>query len=159
MEKVAKKDLPGFARKVLERITSLASTQDERSTIVALSGELGAGKTTFVQALGKALSITETMQSPTYVLMKSYEIPQGGTLTPILSKASPFRTLIHIDAYRLNSPEEFKTLKPETFLHDPKNLILVEWPERLGDALPVPDLTLRFSSEGASENERYIEVV
>ena len=56
------------------------------ATILALSGELGAGKTTFVQTLGKALGITETMQSPTYVLMRKNQILQGETL---YTKVSP----------------------------------------------------------------------
>ena len=123
------------------------------ATILALSGELGAGKTTFVQTLGKALGITETMQSPTYVLMRKYQILQGETL---YNKVSPWNTLVHIDAYRLENPEEFAALRPEQFLQDPKTVVAVEWPERLGSALPAPDLIIRFSSEGAGEGERYV---
>ena len=118
------------------------------AALLALSGELGAGKTTFVQALGKALGITETMQSPTYVLMKKYEI----------KKALPFTKLIHIDAYRLEKPEEFAALKPEQFLKDPKTLVVVEWPEKVEGALPPADLIINFSSQDAGEGERYIEV-
>lgn len=80
--------------------------------------------------------------------MKSY---------PILYKH--FTQLVHIDAYRLNNSTEFATLKPEKFLNDPRALVCVEWPEKVDGALPQPDLTLRFSSEGAGENERYIEIV
>lgn len=119
------------------------------ATLIALRGDLGAGKTTFVQALARELGIAETVQSPTYVLMKKYEI----------KKAAPFKTLVHIDAYRLNNAEEFAALKPEQFLEDPKALIVVEWPERVGDALPKPDVVLNFSSLAANEGERYIEVL
>ena len=129
------------------------------AALLALSGELGAGKTTFVQALGKALGITETMQSPTYVLMKKYQIPQGDILTPGLFKVSPFKQLIHIDAYRLEKTEEFAVLKPEQFLQDPKTLVVVEWPEKVAGSLPPADLTVNFSSDGAKEGERYIEVI
>ncbi len=114
---------------------------------VALSGDLGAGKTTFVQALARALGIAETVQSPTYVLMKSYPIAYR-----------QFTTLIHIDAYRLEKPEEFAALRPEIFLADPTNLVCIEWPEKVGEALPKPDLLLKFSSEGAEEGERYISI-
>jgi len=126
------------------------------ATILALSGELGAGKTTFVQTLGKALGITETMQSPTYVLMRKYQILQGETL---YNKVSPWNTLVHIDAYRLENPEEFAALRPEQFLQDQKTLVVVEWPEKVAGALPPADLTVNFSSDGAKEGERYIEVI
>ncbi len=144
MQKVRLADLPLFAKEVLARLAVKSS-----ATVVALRGDLGAGKTTFVQALGKALGITETMQSPTYVLMKSYEI----------KKASPFAKLIHIDAYRLEDPKEFAALRPEQFLRDSKNLVVIEWPEKLAGALPPADLTISFSSDGAKEGERYIEVI
>lgn len=153
MEKITKAELPAFVQKVLNGIHSLAGARDKfptRATILALEGNLGAGKTTFTQAFAKELGIADTVQSPTYVLMKTYQV--------VNTKFPEFETLIHIDAYRLDSPEEFKTLKPETFLNDPKNLIVVEWPERLGNLLPKPDLVINFSSEGANANERFVEI-
>ena len=144
MQKVPLSALPQLAAEVLKKLETKNS-----AAIIFLSGDLGAGKTTFVQALGKELGITETMQSPTYVLMKKYQI----------KKASPFKTLVHIDAYRLNNAQEFAALKPEQFLSDPKALVVIEWPERVGNALPTPDFTLNFSSQDAGEGERYIEVV
>jgi len=143
MQKVLLSALPQLAAEVLKKLKT-----KNTATVVALSGDLGAGKTTFVQALGKELGVTETMQSPTYVLMKKYEI----------KKALPFKTLVHIDAYRLNNAEEFAALKPEQFLSDPKALVVVEWPERVGAALPKADLTLNFSSLAAEDEERYIGV-
>ena len=147
MQKVLLSDLQQFAKEALQ---SLDSARDKsHATVIALRGDLGAGKTTFVQALGKALGITETMQSPTYVLMKKYQI----------KKVSPFKQLIHIDAYRLEKPEEFAALKPEQFLQDPKTLVVVEWPEKVAGSLPPADLTVNFSSDGAKEGERYIELI
>lgn len=136
-------ELQGFVREVV----ALLPLHKQTAVLVALSGDLGAGKTTFVQALGKELGVLQTMQSPTYVLMKKYALTH-----------QVFKTLVHIDAYRLNNPQEFSTLKPEEFLNDPTNLVVVEWPERLGAALPKPDLTLSFSAEDAKEGERYIEL-
>ena len=143
MQKVLLSSLPLFAKDVLAKLAP-----KNTATIVALVGDLGAGKTTFVQALGKELGVTETMQSPTYVLMKKYQTTN-----------SKFQTLIHIDAYRLENPEEFTALRPEQFLQDPKTLVVVEWPEKAAGALPPADLTISFSSDGAKEGERYIEVV
>ena len=156
MEKVLLADLGSFAKRILEKIESLDVAREnapERAFVLTLCGELGAGKTTFTQALGRELGIVEIMQSPTYVLMKSYKLPQSNILQKM-----PFCNLIHIDAYRLDNPEEFKTLKPKEFLYDPKNLLLVEWPERVGDLLPKPNLKIHFLSEGCAEGERFIEI-
>ena len=142
MQKVSLSALPQLAAEVLKKLAP-----KNTATVVALSGDLGAGKTTFVQALGKELGITETMQSPTYVLMKKYQIANNN-----------YQTLVHIDAYRLNNAEEFAALKPEQFLQDLKALVVVEWPERVGNALPKADLTLNFSSENAAEGERFVEM-
>jgi len=133
---------------VAKRVLSLLPASGEQAALVALNGNLGAGKTTFVQALGKELGVTEGIQSPTYVLMKSYSI-----------QYERFTTLVHIDAYRLEKPEEFAALKPEAFLHNQHTLVVLEWPERVEGQLPKPDITINFSSEGAAEGERYIEVL
>ena len=142
MQKVLLSSLPLFAKDVLAKLAP-----KNTAIVVALVGDLGAGKTTFVQALGKELGVTETMQSPTYVLMKKYQTTN-----------SKFQTLIHIDAYRLENPEEFTALRPEQFLQDPKTLVVVEWPEKVAGALPPADLTVNFSSQDAVDGERYIEI-
>lgn len=144
--KVILTELPEFARQVRAQIMRLPHKGS--ATLVYLVGELGAGKTTFTQNLSRELGVTDDVQSPTYVLMKSYELPHGR-----------FTKLVHIDAYRLNSAAEFAALKPEDFLADPAHLVLVEWPGKVEGALPKPDLTLTFSSENAEEKERYIDVV
>jgi tRNA threonylcarbamoyladenosine biosynthesis protein TsaE len=154
MMKVALGELQGLAQEVLAKLPEGKDT----ATILALTGELGAGKTTFVQALAKELGVQDTVQSPTYVLMKSYPISQGDTLRTGLSKVSPYKKLVHIDAYRLENAEEFAALKPETFLNDPRNLVCIEWPERVEGALPAPDVVLRFSADGAADTERYISI-
>jgi tRNA threonylcarbamoyladenosine biosynthesis protein TsaE len=141
--KVLLNELSTIVKKVLVALPQ----EDARASIITLQGELGAGKTTFVQALAKELGVTNIVQSPTYVLMKKYPVSHPR-----------FKTLIHIDAYRLNNAQEFAALRPEQFLNDPNNLVCIEWPERVEGALPTPDLTIQFSSEGATESERFIEI-
>ncbi len=150
MQKVPLTDLSLLAKDTLAKL-SVKNT----ATIIALRGDLGAGKTTFVQALARELGIADTLQSPTYVLMKKYEIANNKLASP----AGRFDKLIHIDAYRLNNAQEFSALKPETFLNDPKALVVIEWPEKVEGALPKPDITVNFSSQDAGEGERYIEVL
>lgn len=103
----------------------------EEAVVIALSGDLGAGKTTFVQQLAQILGITETVNSPTYVLMKSYETTDN-----------TISTLIHIDAYRIEHDSEMKTLHFNEQLTNPNTLICVEWAERISTFLPARTLKI-----------------
>ncbi len=99
----------------------------ERATIVALQGDLGAGKTAFAQAVGKILGVAENMHSPTFVIEKIYKIDWQG-----------FTKLIHVDAYRLEKESELLHLGWAEIIREPENLILIEWPERVSGLIP-PD--------------------
>ncbi len=101
-------------------------TLGSEATVVALSGDLGAGKTTFTQALARHFGIEEQVSSPTFVIEKIFPIERGA-----------FKRLIHIDAYRLKSAHELEVLGWAELLHDPKNLILIEWPERVAELIPL----------------------
>lgn len=111
----------------------------ERATMVTLSGDLGAGKTTFVKGIAKALGVTEHVTSPTFVILKIYDL-----------EGQKFDRLIHMDAYRLKGRQHLKVLGWDEFLKDPKNLILVEWPKKIEGAIPegAVKLTLEYSDEG-----------
>jgi tRNA threonylcarbamoyladenosine biosynthesis protein TsaE len=147
-------ELPEYVRNVRAMLKLLPYKNS--ATVVWLKGDLGAGKTTFVQNLAREMEVAEDIQSPTYVLMKSYSLPNNRTQ---FGSVRRFHTLVHIDAYRLKDAAEFAALKPEEFLSDPATLVLIEWPERVEGALPRPDLTVTFTSEKAGEKDRYIEVV
>lgn len=147
-------ELPEFVRNVRAMLKLLPPKGS--ATTVWLVGDLGAGKTTFVQTLAREMEVTEDVQSPTYVLMKSYSLPSSRTQYGTKRR---FTRLVHIDAYRLTDQSEFAALKPGQFLSDPDTLVMIEWPERIAGALPAPDLTITFTSENANEKERYIEVV
>ncbi|MBL4644606.1 MAG: tRNA (adenosine(37)-N6)-threonylcarbamoyltransferase complex ATPase subunit type 1 TsaE [Candidatus Pacebacteria bacterium] len=96
----------------------------ERATVVALHGDLGAGKTTFAQSMARALGITESVVSPTFLIQKRYSL-----------EGQVFSNVIHIDAYRLKSAEQLEVLDWEELTNDPSNLILIEWPENITDLL------------------------
>lgn len=96
------------------------------ATLVALSGELGAGKTAFTKAVAKEYGVAESVTSPTFVLEKIY----------ILPSSAKFRRLIHIDAYRLEGGKDLSALGFDELLKGGDNLILIEWPEKVADALP-----------------------
>lgn len=95
------------------------------AVVVALQGELGAGKTTFTQEIGKILGVEENMHSPTFVIEKIYQINFKG-----------FKRLIHVDAYRLEKESELLHLGWESLIKEPENLVLIEWPENVAGIIP-----------------------
>lgn len=154
MTRVALYELAYFVRNILA-VLMIADPKDT-STMLALEGNLGAGKTTFVQALARELGVKDVVQSPTYVLMKAYPLELSD---PSANTNRKFTKLVHIDAYRLESPEEFDALRPQEFLDDPRALVVIEWPSRLEGRLPKPDMTLTFSADDMTQDERDIDAV
>lgn len=115
-------DTSVIAQEILGQIR--AETRTDKATVLALSGDLGAGKTAFTKLCAQHLGITETVVSPTFVIAKFYNIP---------SDTFPWKQLVHIDAYRLESWKELEILKFNDVFHDPKNLVIIEWPEQVSD--------------------------
>jgi tRNA threonylcarbamoyladenosine biosynthesis protein TsaE len=100
--------------------------------VMYLEGDLGAGKTTFVRAVLRALGVSGTIRSPTFTLLETYEIGE--------------QLAAHLDLYRLTAPE-VETLGVRDLLAE-GTVLFVEWPERGGKALPPPDIRLRLELKG-----------
>jgi tRNA threonylcarbamoyladenosine biosynthesis protein TsaE len=98
------------------------------NTILALSGDLGAGKTTFVQGLALGLDIQEPIQSPTFILLNAYD------------------PLYHFDLYRLKTSSDFTNLGFEEYFHK-GGICAIEWPDRIADLLPPGTIHIHFSYE------------
>ena len=120
----------------------LAATLPPDSTL-ALHGDLGVGKTTFVQGLARGLGITEPVTSPTFNIYTLHHAPSG--------PGHGGRTLVHLDAYRLDRPQQVEDLLLEDFLVSPWCLA-VEWPERIAGWLPPDALHLDL---GIAADERH----
>lgn len=120
-----------------------------KAKVIALHGDLGAGKTTFTQGFLKALGAKGRVTSPTFVLMKRFPLK-----TPAVKKAG-FTHAYHIDAYRFKQPDESDALEIKEILRNPKALVVIEWPERLKDRLSARRINIRFR-HGKKENERVI---
>jgi len=101
--------------------------------VVYLRGELGAGKTTFARALLRAMKVGARIKSPTYSLIESY--------------ATGDLAIHHLDLYRIADPGELEWLGLADLTAGP-HLLLVEWPERAGRALPSPDLVVSLAHAG-----------
>ncbi|MDH5442593.1 MAG: tRNA (adenosine(37)-N6)-threonylcarbamoyltransferase complex ATPase subunit type 1 TsaE [Candidatus Nomurabacteria bacterium] len=157
-----------------EFIANLKPNSDN-ATVIALQGDLGAGKTTFTQMVAGELGVTETVNSPTFVIIKKYPIaplkpspqmrgggdegrrginkkeednpntPQPFGQPPYIGGQDAFTTLIHIDAYRLDNGNDLMKLDFQRELDNPQNLIIIEWPEIVADALPENTKTIEFT--------------
>ncbi len=90
--------------------------------VIAIAGELGAGKTTLVRAIAGGLGVREPVTSPTFALVHRY---QGAAAT-----------VYHVDGYRLRRPADAADLGLDDMLAEPDSVVMVEWPERLGEAMP-----------------------
>src|SRR5574343_128358 len=98
-------------QKIADDFIKNISPKNDSAFVIGLSGNLGAGKTAFTKCIAKSLGVEETVTSPTFVIEKIYELDN-----------QKFSHLIHIDAYRLNSPHELLSLGWEKIISDPKNL-------------------------------------
>jgi tRNA threonylcarbamoyladenosine biosynthesis protein TsaE len=115
-------ELATIAETVRQHVAGLPS---EVATILTLRGELGAGKTAFVQCLGRSLGVVEPLVSPTFVVMKSYETTN-----------ERFATLVHMDAYRIENDIEVLPLHFAELCNAPRTLFCIEWAERIAGVLP-----------------------
>ena len=116
--------------------------------ILALTGDLGGGKTTFVQGLAKGLGLKKQITSPSFVIIKEYSI--SNQQSAINNKA---KKLIHIDLYRLNKVD--KILQKEILEYfKPENIVVIEWAEKIKDTLPKNTQWLKF--DFVDENTRKI---
>jgi tRNA threonylcarbamoyladenosine biosynthesis protein TsaE len=128
--------------KIAEKV--VAHMKEKGSHILALSGDLGAGKTTLVQTLAKAFGITQTVQSPTFTILKSYEI-----VHPL------YTHFVHIDAYRIADEAELVPIHFSEYL-SPQHFVCIEWPEQISQMLEhVPHTMARIEHR---QDNREIEL-
>lgn len=124
--------------KILAREIIKKSLKTETALIIGLEGELGSGKTTFIKAFAKGLGIKKRLTSPTFVLMKNY------------------RNFYHIDCYRIKSYKDILGLDFQEIISNPKNIILIEWAEKVKKILPKDVIWIKFKI--ISEKEREIKI-
>ena len=101
---------------------------------LALSGELGAGKTLFVRGLARGLGIRTVIQSPTFIIMRSHKLKRG-----------QFKTFWHVDCYRLKNQKELGPLHFRELLKNPDAIVAVEWAERVEKFLPKDTLWIKLA--------------
>lgn len=112
---------------------------------IDLHGDLGAGKTTWTRYLLRALGVQGRIKSPTYALLEQYEIPESEL------------EVYHFDLYRLEDPQEWLESGLQETAQGP-GLKLIEWPQKAGELLGTPDITLYFEFLPTSALQRHIRI-
>ena len=115
----------------------------KKGAVIALEGELGAGKTTFIQGFAKALGIRSKIKSPTFVLMKKY-------------KVSNQANLYHLDCYRIGDYKELRIPELKEIFEMSHDIVLVEWAERIKKALPKKHIKIHI--DHINKNQRKITI-
>lgn len=114
--------------------------------IVLLYGNLGAGKTTFVQGLAKGLGISHRIISPTFIILRTYSLGNK-------EKGIDIRNFYHVDLYRLQTDKEIEDIGLIDLMGKKENIVVIEWPEKLGLLMPKNAWQLKFKNNGEDERE------
>lgn len=139
------KQLREFAAQILG-VVSKQKTQNQ-ATLITLSGNLGAGKTTFTQELAKLLEISESVSSPTYVIEQRYPIFEH----------KQFAELVHIDAYRLENENDPQKVGLDLTLNDPQKLVVIEWPQKIENFLKnYTKISISLENKQTSRNASFL---
>jgi len=108
----------------------LKSKASENANVLGLVGDLGGGKTTFLQGFAKGLGVRERVLSPTFVLMRKFSIPK--------------RSFIHIDCYRIKKAGELLDLGFKELVSNSRNIVAIEWADRIKKIMPKNSLLIKF---------------
>ncbi|NMA94113.1 MAG: tRNA (adenosine(37)-N6)-threonylcarbamoyltransferase complex ATPase subunit type 1 TsaE [Clostridiales bacterium] len=128
--------------KETEEFGRMLAAELEAGDVIALTGDLGAGKTTLAKAIAKGLGVEETLTSPTFTILQEYE---SGRLP-----------LYHFDVYRVHSEEELFEIGMEDYFYR-SGVCLIEWADLIEDLLPENRRTIKIS-RGENESERICEI-
>lgn len=112
------------------------------ASVIALYGDLGSGKTTFVQGVAEGLGIKRRIISPTFIIVRTYKLEA--------------KSFYHIDLYRIEGQKDIENLGIEEIVKDPRNIVVIEWAERMRGLLPRTRIDIGFFYENI--NKRRIEI-
>ena len=116
-----------------------ASPLEERAFVLAMKGDLGSGKTTFLQGFAKGLGIKEKITSPTFVIMKK------------------FKTFYHFDCYRAERAKDILDLGFKEIINNPKNIVAIEWADKIKRILPKSSVWINFKFVDKNKRKIMIE--
>jgi len=152
MRSISEAETKKFAQNIAKKLLQSYHKRHRGSLIIGLKGDLGAGKTFFVKSFLGAFGIKERVVSPTFVLMREYEIKNSNAINKKYKKA------YHIDAYRLHSLKDLRHLNFNKLLKEKNAILLIEWADKIKKLLPKKTLWMDFK-HGKKENERIIKLI
>lgn len=129
-----------LSKKILKR-----GPKTKKGIILGLIGDLGSGKTTFLQGFAKGLGIKQRITSPTFIIQRRFII-----------KNPHFKNLYHIDFYRLQKVKEILDLGFEDLIVNPENIIAIEWADKIKKIIPQNSIMINF--EFINSNQRKISL-
>jgi len=129
-KKETKKIAQDFAQQIIKK-------KNKKAVIISLEGDLGSGKTTFLQGFAKEIGVEDIIKSQSFVIMKKY---------PILNKKGDitFKFFYHFDVYRIQNPREILALGFKDIIKDPRNIVAIEWGDKIKKILPPQTIRLKF---------------
>jgi len=149
-------------RRLGEKISNSLKVKGERSKvkgaiILALTGELGNGKTTFVQGLSEGLGIKQRIISPTFIIMRKYRIKLITKNSKLKTKTQnlELENFYHIDLYRIeeNIESEVSNLGIKDIWNNPENVVAIEWAEKIKKLLPKNTIWIKFENLGGERRK------
>ena len=147
---------PSQTKKIAESLAKkiLKIKKRKRAFVLGLEGELGGGKTTFLQGFAKGLGIKEKVLSPTFIIMKKYELRSTKKRRKKSSElqTSYFR-FYHIDCYRLIRNKEILDLGFKEITSNPKNIVTIEWADKIKKIIPKDSTWILFKFVKEKERE------
>lgn len=120
-----------------------------RGDVVALVGDLGAGKTEFVRGVCRFFNVEDIVTSPTFAIINQYDGTMAG--------GSPVK-IYHVDLYRIDTPEELRTVGFDEMVHAQDAIKFIEWPEKASSVMPERHWTVVIETDPADEDARVIRV-
>jgi len=123
-------------------VKEVFTNKREKGSVFSLEGELGSGKTTFLQGFAKELGVREFIKSPTFVIMKKYRLPIARKRK--MDKKDGPRYFYHFDCYRITRPMEILELGFKEIIEDRGNVVTIEWGDKIKEILPSNHLVIKF---------------
>lgn len=132
------------------KLAARVGAQIQAGQVIALSGDLGAGKTAFVKGLAKFFGIKSVVTSPTFLLLKNY---------PVI-KHPKIKNFVHIDMYRLETANDLREIGLYDFLGHKDSLVLIEWAEKFPQILPPAPQTIwiKIKNSPTEDDGRLFEI-
>lgn len=119
----------------------------KRALVLGFTGDLGAGKTTFIKSFIRALGVRKKVTSPTFLISRRFGLPKGGR----------YKNVFHVDAYRISNSKELSEIGIEDIMNERGNIVLVEWADRIKHVLPKGMIWVKFK-HGKGESQRHITI-